>query len=155
MIRNPPSPPLSSTGKLGPVSTDRTVASLSQPVATTGGGDSRTTANVYLTQVQGTGQPTPILYNGDRLWAKVTMTLTTAGPVAVGPSSSLLPVLSGKGIPLITNQPLEMIIAKGSRIYCVSTAVNRVNVKIEPLPWLEQITGLISQVVSGIMSRFK
>lgn len=91
----------------------------------------------YITRVTTDSQ---ILYNGDRQWALITLILESAGPVAVGTRTDLLPVLSGKGALLVTNVPYQITIAKTSRLYIVSTAVNRVSVKIEPPPWLEQVT---------------
>jgi hypothetical protein len=56
---------------------------------------------------------------------------------------------------LTTGQPYETVIAKGSRLYIAANGINRIAVKVEPLPWLEQITALIGQVAAGIMARFK
>lgn len=90
---------------------------------------------------------TPILYNGDRLWARVTVTLETAGPVAIGTRANLAPVLSGKGALLQTAVPVTFTIGKGSRLYYLAGNINRVTVQIEPVPWLEQITGFLSSLV--------
>lgn len=90
------------------------------------------------------------LYSGDRIWAKVTMTLETAGPVAIGNKSSITPVLSGKGELLDTGKPKSINVGRSNRIYIASTSVNRVKVEIEPLPWLEQITGQIDRIRASI-----
>lgn len=140
-------PPASSISKLGPVSIDRTKASVAQPAAETGQGDNRTQVYTYLTNSQPDGQ-TPVLYNGDRMWAKITLTLQTAGPVAVGQSSDLFPVLGGKGVLLVVNEPFEVTIAKGNRLYIAANNINRVAVRVEPLPWLEQITGVAMKIAS-------
>lgn len=82
------------------------------------------------------------LYTGDRSWAQVTVMLESAGPVAVAFKQNFTPVLSGKGSLLITNIPRTFICAKGSRIWIAATSINRVQVTVEPLPWLEQLVGL-------------
>lgn len=146
MLAGPPAPPASATSKIGHVSTDRTTASVPQPAAQ-GPGDSRTQLFTYLTKAPTDGQAA-ILYNGDRMWAKVTLTLQTAGPVAIGQQSSLLPVLGGQGILLTTDLPYEVIVAKGTRLYIAANGINRVATKIEPFPWLENITGLAGRIAS-------
>jgi hypothetical protein len=93
------------------------------------------------------GKSTPILYNGDREWAEVTLVLETAGPVAVGTRADLFPVLSGKGELLITNVPMKFTIAKSDRrLYIASTAVSRVKVQIAPYAWAESITSGVNSV---------
>jgi len=121
-----------------PMRTDAQPVQPNAPAAPLGV-DRNTDAFTYLTKVF-TGGEVPILYNGDRQWAKITLLLLTAGPVVVGTKADLAPVNSGKGRELITNIPFEITIGKTSRLYIISTAVNRVAVTIEPLPWLEQIT---------------
>lgn len=106
----------------------------------------RTTATTYLTDVGGT----KVLYPGDKRWAKVTLVLETAGPVAVGTAANLTPVLSGKGILLTTNVAKEIIIAKGDKLYIAATSVNRVQLVIESYPWIEQIAGTLTKVVDFI-----
>lgn len=154
MFASPKAPPPSQTTKIGPISTDRTVASVASPQAQTGAGDNRTQIYTYLTKLPEKGQAA-VLYNGDRLWAKITLVLQTAGPVAVGQQQGIVPVLGGQGALLTTGQPYETVIAKGSRLYIAANGINRIAVKVEPLPWLEQITALIGQVAAGIMARFK
>lgn len=104
--------------------------------------DRNTDTYTYFTTVPLDGT-TPILYNGDRLWAKVTLLLETAGPVAVGTRADIGPVLSGKGRLLTQNVAFEITIAKTSRLYILSTALNRVAVTIEPVPWAEQIANAV------------
>jgi len=139
--------------KIGPTEglTDRNVATAPTVEARTGAGDTRTKIYSYFTSGPAKGEGTPILYNGDRLWARVTVTLQTAGPVAVGDISQLQPVLSGRGALLVTNVPYTLTIAKGTKLYIASTGVNRVLVEIAPIPWLEQITGTLM----GIFARMK
>lgn len=141
MLAGPKSPPASATTKIGPVSVDRTVASVPAPAAT-GPGDNRTQVSTYLTKPRGTD----ILYNGDRLWAKLTLTLQTAGPVAVGQQQSLRPVLGGAGTLLTPGVPYVVTIGKGTRLYIAANTVNRVAVQVEPFPWLENITGLAGKI---------
>lgn len=119
------------------------IATSPEPSANVGQGGNRTQLFTYFTKVAVTGSEIPVLYSGDRLWARVKLTLETAGPVVVGQASQILPVLSGKGILLSTNQEREVTIAKGTKLYIASTSVNRVRVVIEPFPWLEQIFATI------------
>jgi len=150
------------TSKIGPVSLDPTKAQRAAPADTTGDAEHRSFVDTFFTQVPKPGEDTPIVYNGDRLWAKVTLTLETAGPVVVGNQSSLAPVLSGKGQLLETDEPVVFYIAKGTRLYILSTGINRVKRVIEPVPWLETITGLLGSlmkqagggVISAIRSKF-
>lgn len=118
---------------------NRAVAVPPAPRQETGAGANRTQIYTYIAQPG----PTKLLYNGDRLWAKLTLTLETAGPVVVGEQSNLLPVARGVGDTLRVNEPYEVVIARGSKLYIATTAVNRVGVKVEPLAWLEQITALV------------
>lgn len=152
--RPAPAAPMSKIGmtKLGP----RSIATAPAPSDNVGTGSNRTQTYTYITSIPVPGESTPILYNGDRLWANVTLELETAGPVAVGQSSALLPVLSGKGVLLETDQSRTFTIAKGTRLYIASSSVNRVKVTVAPLPWLEQITAFLSQIAEsarGLLSR--
>ncbi len=128
----------------------RGTASMPEPQAVTGAGANRAQIYTYLTGASGTFP----LYNGDRLWARVTLVLETSGPVAVGTSENITPVLSGKGQLLETDVPMSYTIARGSRIYIAATAVNRVKVTIEALPWLEQITGTLGAIADGLSNLF-
>lgn len=141
-------PPIS---KIGPVSTDRNVAQVVLPSSETSTVDGRTLIQTYFTQVPNVGDATPILYNGDRLWARITLTLETAGPVVVGTQSNIAPVLSGKGQLLETDVPAVFDIMKGTRLYILATGVNRIKFVTAPLPWLEMITGLIGQLVGRLV----
>lgn len=152
MANNRFNPPPKSQSKIGPVKgiTDRNVAK-PQPIAEqTGAGDIRTSITTYFTKAPQPGGETPVLYNGDRNWARVTVMLETAGPVVVGNASSLLPVLSGKGQLLTTNIPVTFTIAKGTRLYIQSTGVNRVRLEVAPVPWLEQIAAGVGAVVDRL-----
>ncbi len=136
-------PPATKVGmsKLG----DRAVAKAPAPSASVGQGSNRSQINTYFTRPGETLE----LYSGDRLWARVTLTLETAGPVAVGNAQNITPVLSGKGQLLENGQPLVFDIAKGTRLYIAATAVNRVKVSIQPLPWFEQITAILTAISGG------
>lgn len=146
------------TSKIGPVAgiTDRTQAQFTNPVSTnpSTGGETRSKVATYFTRAPRPGEPTDILYNGDRQWLKLTLVLQTAGPVAVGTSSKIVPVLSGQGVLLNTGVPFTLIVAKGTRVYIAATGVNRVLVQEEPLPWLEQITASIGNVVAAVSGLF-
>ncbi len=140
------------TSKIGPVpSTNRNVATAPEPQARQGAAETKTTATTYFTKVA--TDETQILYNGDRQWALVTVTLQTAGPVVVGLVAKLTPVLSGKGIDLTPNVPVTLRVAKGNRVWIASTSVSRVKYVVEPAPWLEQITGLLRELVGSAVSR--
>jgi hypothetical protein len=114
--------------------------------------DSRTLISTYFTSLPNVGDATPILYNGDRLWARITVTLETAGPVSVGTMSNLDPVLGGNGTLLTTNAPVVFDISKGTRLYILATGVNRVKLVVAPIPWLEMITGLIAKIAGGVVA---
>lgn len=126
-----------------PTPATRPNATIATPQPVSGGAqmDRQTEVFTYNTAVGFvTPGQTPILYNGDRNWAEVTLVLDTAGPVVVGTRADLQPIFSGKGWTLTTGEPITFTIAKGNRLYIFSSAVNRVKVQIAPLPWLEQIT---------------
>lgn len=72
-------------------------------------------------------------------WVRIKINLQTGGPVAVGTAESIAPVLSGKGILLDPDKTFEAYIPKGGRFYCASETVNRLDLIIEPVPWLEQM----------------
>lgn len=139
-----------SVSKIGPVSTDRAMAQSPQPADTTGGAEHRSFVDTYFTKVPVVGEATDIIYNGDRMWAKVTLTLETAGPVCVGNLSSITPVLSGKGQLLETDVPTIFFIGKGTRLYIAAAGINRVKRIVEPVPWLETIAGLIGSVIGSL-----
>lgn len=136
--------------KIGPVSLDRNVAQGDQPASTPGDSDNRTFIDTFFTKVPVAGEGTQIVYNGDRIWARVTLTLETAGPVAVGNQAGIAPVLSGKGQLLETDVPVTFNIAKGTRLYVAAAGINRVKRVIEPIPWLETITGLVGGVLTAV-----
>jgi len=139
----------SKTGQPLGVLGDRSIATAPAPAPTQG--DLRSNYYTYLTKTPVSGQQsTEVLYNGDRAWVKLTLTLETAGPVAVGQQSAITPVLSGKGILLETGTPMVFTIGKGTRLYIAATALNRVKVAIEPLPWLEQIAATLNSLVSSL-----
>jgi len=142
-----PRPQAPQPSKIGAVSLDRTKAQSSMPSDTTGTSEDRIRLSTYFTK---TIPATDILYTGDRMWAKVTLTLETAGPVAVGDAADLSPVLSGKGQLLETNVPTTFDVAKGNKLYIAATSINRVKVEIAPYPWLETITGLAASIVNAI-----
>jgi hypothetical protein len=139
--------------KIGPVAgiTERNIAKPSTVVSEAPGlGDNRTQVDTYFTTGPRPGEQLPQIYTGDRFWARVTLTLETAGPVSIGNSTKLLPVLGGGGRLLVTNQPVTITVAKGTRLYVASTGVNRIGRVVEPLPWLEQITGILGSALSNI-----
>lgn len=136
--------------KVGPVSTNPSVATVQTPAVQSGQSEYRYEANTYFTKVPVVGEPPQIIYNGDRLWARITLTLETAGPVAVGQNQQLTPVLSGKGQLLQTNVPTVFNVGKGNKIYVAATTVNRIKVCVEAIPWLETITGLLNSVLGSL-----
>jgi hypothetical protein len=138
-----------SISKLPPVSTNHALAQAVAPASTTGASETGTFIDTYFTKVPVVGQPTDIIYNADRLWAKVTLILETAGPVAVGNMATITPVLSGKGQLLETDEPTVFYIAKSNRLYVAAAGINRIKRTIEAVPWLETITGLLGGL-SGI-----
>lgn len=133
---------------------DRSVAR-GQVTPATNQGESQRQTDIftYFTKADGS---TRQLYSGDRLWANVTLTLETAGPVVVGIRENLSPVLSGLGELLTTDLPVTITIARGQRLYIAATSVNRVKVRVSALPWLEQIAGTltaIAQAATGMVGK--
>lgn len=141
-----PPPRLSGNGKMPPVSLNPSIAQVRAPAPTTGEAENRYEVSTYLTKIGGTH----ILYNADRMWAKVTLTLRTAGPVSVGQHANLTPVLSGRGQLLQTGIPTVFNVAKSNRLYIAATSTNPISVVVEAYPWLETITGLTG-AASGVV----
>lgn len=141
-------PPPGRRSKIGPVSLNRNIAQAPSPSDQVGTGENRIQVSTYFTKALGTD----LLYAGDRIWTRVRLVLLTAGPVAVGQFNDITPVLSGKGLLLVTGQPVSFDIAKGNRLFIAAQSVNRVSVSIEPYPWLETITGLLGALVSRVAS---
>ena len=75
-------------------------------------------------------------YNAE-LWARITLILEDAGPVAVSTRQDIAPVLSGQGILLATGEPRTFTLPPGDRLYYVAAAINRVSIIVEPVPWLD------------------
>lgn len=142
--------------KIGPTAgmTDRNVASAESLTANPLLGDNKTQVDTYFTSGPIPGEGTAQIYTGDRRWARISLTLETAGPVAIGTSSKITPVLGGGGRLLLTNQTIIVTLAKGTKLYVASTGVNRIGRVIEPVPWLEQIVGLVAAVGDRIASVF-
>jgi len=136
--------------KLGAnTSTDRTVGSVQAPSATVAGAELSTGISTFFARPTTDGQ-LAVIYNGDRQYAQVILTLETAGPVAISTKQQILPVLSGKGQLLETGVPLAFTLAKGNRLWVATTSLNRIKVTVQPLPWLEQIAGLLGLITSGL-----
>jgi hypothetical protein len=136
--------------KLGAnTSTDRTMGSVQAPSATVAGAELHTEISTFFARPSVDGQ-LPVIYNGDRQYAQVILTLETAGPVAVSTKQQILPVLSGKGQLLETGVPLTFTLAKGNRLWVATTSLNRIKVTVQPLPWLEQLAGLLGLIIQGV-----
>lgn len=153
MSKLPPGYGKNNTGtganKLPPVTLNQTVAQGAVPATSTGQAETKTFVDTFFTKVPVVGERPSIVYNGDRMWAKVTLILETAGPVAVGNMADLTPVLSGKGQLLETDVPTIFYIAKGTVLYIAAAGINRVKRILEPVPWLETITGLVTSIAGG------
>jgi hypothetical protein len=148
--QRPPAPAPANTSKIGSMSLDRTKAQSAVPSDMPGASEDKIKIYTYFTKAPPAGPATDILYTGDRMWAKLTLTLETAGPVAVGDAAEITPVLSGKGQLLETGVPLTFDVAKGNRVFIAATSVNRVKVEISPYPWLETITGLAGSLLGAV-----
>lgn len=132
--------------KLAPTSLDPGIAQSPAPSPTVGQGEKRLEVWTYLTKAGGTH----LLYNGDRMWAKVTLTLLTAGPAAVGQQAQLTPVLSGKGQLLQTGVPTVFAVPKGNRLWVAATGINPINIVVEAYAWLETLTGLAGAAAGAV-----
>ena len=140
--------PASGLSKLGPnVSTNNTQGSVQAPSPSLTGAELSTELYTFFAKPVLDGRFV-VLYNADRQFARVTLTLETAGPVAVSRSQQLAPVLSGKGAKLETGVPLSFDVAKGNRLFVAATSISRIKVFIAPIPWQEQITGLLGLLVA-------
>lgn len=135
--------PQLSRGLIAKVSADLTAKNkdMSRALPSSKGGETpkqlqtyRTDIYTYFTEVGGSR----LLYSAEN-WVRIKLKLKTAGPVAIGTSAEITPVLSGHGILLDTNVDYEAYLAKGTRVFIASESVNRVNITIEPVPWLEQL----------------
>lgn len=78
------------------------------------------------------------LYAASR-WTFVRLMLENAGPVSIGTKAQLTPVLSGRGILLVTDEWVEFTLAPGNRLYIAADSLQRVKVVLEPFAWQEQI----------------
>lgn len=134
-----------SVSKVPMSGTDPTIAEVREPAVTAGQSEKRIEISTYTTKAGGTA----LLYPGNRMWAKVTLTMLTAGPVAVGEQGTLTPVLSGTGELLQTGVPRSFNVAKGSQLFIASTSITPVTMVVEAYPWLETITGLVSALLGG------
>lgn len=140
------------TNRLATVITNR-LATRSKDVAralpTAKGGEDRTLQN-YRTEVYSyftvPSDEQELMYSAEN-WVRFKVTLETAGPVSIGTSEQIAPVLSGKGRLLDTGIEYEIYLARGSRIYVAAESVNRLSVTIEPVPWMEQISNEILDVI--------
>jgi hypothetical protein len=103
----------------------------------------RAEVHTYFTKPGGSH----LLYQAES-WVRLRLMLGTAGPVAVGSRDYVAPVLSGKGILLPENVEITFPLLKGNRVYIAAAAINRVRVIIEPIPWGDQTTTMIGQIVS-------
>lgn len=158
MKSRPTSTPVASQkSKIGPTEglTDRNVARVESLGDRPGLGDNRTLVDTYFTASPIPGEQPAQIYTGDRWWARVSLTLETAGPVAVATSTKVTPVLGGNGRLLKTGETITFTLAKGTKLYVASTGVNRIGRVIEPVPWLEQIVGLTTSVLDTMSGIFR
>lgn len=88
---------------------------------------------------------TKLLYSAEG-WIRIRLTLEDAGPVAVGTDQNLLPVLSGRGRLLPTNEEFHFTLSKGDRVYIAAEAINRVAFTVEPIPYLESIEKILTKI---------
>lgn len=88
---------------------------------------------------------TSLIYSAPT-WVRVRLIMQTAGPVAVGNKQEIQPVLSGKGIMLTQDQPIDFALGSGGRLYYAAQSIQRVAVIVEPIPWLERIMRGVAQI---------
>lgn len=111
----------------------------------------RTEIYTYFTIPDG---QTKLLYSADR-WVKIQLTLEDAGPVAVSTREDISPVLSGKGILLVTSREVEFTLPQGNRLFIAATAVNRVSYITEPIPWFQSVIYNIKKNTAEVTSAIK
>jgi hypothetical protein len=96
---------------------------------------------------------TRLLYSAPT-WVHCRLTLENAGPVSVGTSQVLTPVLSGRGILLLTGVEVEFTLSKGGRLFIAAEAINRVKFIVEPFAWLEQLYAASAGAASSLLNIF-
>lgn len=104
----------------------------------------RVDMSTYFTKPTGRSE---VLYRAES-WVRIRLMLETAGPVSVGSRDNVTPVLSGAGILLPINVEITFPMTQGNRIFIAATAINRVRVIIEPIPWEEQKATMLGQLVA-------
>lgn len=116
----------------------------------------RTKIYTYFTIPDGESK---LLYSAQS-WVKIQLTLENAGPVAVGTSETVSPVLSGKGVLLTTGREVEFTLPKGNRLFIASNTLNRVSFFVEAVPWLQSViynlqnnTKTISNAINALRGR--
>ena len=108
----------------------------------------------FFTEIGGS----TLLYTAPN-WVTLRLTLETAGPVAISTSEDVQPVLSGRGILLITGVEKEIKLPRGDRLFIGAGTVDRVAVVIEPIPWLQTIAISIERgarsIVEAVFKTFR
>ena len=127
----------------------RAIPTINTPQPDQAAGNYNTTLSTVFTKA---GAIT-LLYSAERAWMRLTITLETAGPVEVSSVSNFKPFLSGKAQALQTGVPLIYDCAKGSRVWVGAGTVERLKLTVQPLPWLEQITGAAGAIMAALMGR--
>lgn len=110
--------------------------------------------DIYTYRTPATGE-SQLLFSASK-WARVTLALETAGPVAIGTRQDVTPVLGGRGVLLEPDgEPLQFLMGLGDRLYIAAEADNRVKVIIEPLPWLEQVVTTLHSGFNSLLRMFR
>lgn len=94
---------------------------------------------------------TRLLYSAPT-WVKIRLTLENAGPVSVGTKQIITPVLSGRGILLLTDDEITFTLPRGNRLFIAAESVNRVKVIVEPFAWLEQLYHASAGATSALLN---
>ena len=110
--------------------------------------NAKTSIYTYFTIADG---ETKLMYSAEN-WVRIKLVLETAGPVAIGTNQNIAPTLSGRGRLLDTSEQYEVTLPKGTRLYIISETVNRTGVTVEPIPWMEQISGELNDGFSRVVS---
>lgn len=95
---------------------------------------------------------TAVLYSGiDSRWTLVRITLETAGgQVAFGFKQDIHPPQSGKGRLLSATRETQIYVPPNQKLYYAADSVQRISISFEPLPWLQQILHVVSNLFASV-----
>lgn len=91
---------------------------------------------------------TKVLYTAAN-WIELLVTLETAGPVAIGTTEQIQPVLSGKGRLLAPGVEARFHLYRGDRLYIAADTINRISFIAHHVAWQQQILATVAAAVDA------